>query len=137
MAAPLGACWEPRRACWEPRWQGGSLGRDQRPLQIKIRVTARRGMIQSQEDLIAILQETVTTRRVPDGVTIHWIDWQKGMGGKANSGRIEGDLADQLESFWFAIAHEDSEVALKKVAAARRKGKPPRRGKRIYPKGRR
>ncbi len=104
------------------------MGKDPRPLQIKIRVTARKGMIRSQEDLIVILQETVTTRRVPDGVTLHWIDWQKGTGGKANSGRLERDLADQLESFWFAIAHEDSEVALTKVASARRASKP--RGKR-------
>lgn len=114
------------------------MRKDPRPLQIKIRVTARKGLIKSQEDLIAILQETVTTRRVPEGVTLHWIDWQKGTGGKANSGRIEGDLADQLEAFWFAIAHEDSTVALKKVAATRRKGRPKRRvGKRVRPKDRR
>lgn len=102
------------------------MRKDPRPLQIKIRVTARKGLIKSQEDLIAILQETVTTRRVPDGVTLHWIDWQKGTGGKANSGRLDHDLADQLESFWFAIAHEDSEVALTKVASARRASKPSR-----------
>lgn len=115
------------------------MGKDPRPLQIKIRVTARKGMIQSQEDLIAILQETVTTRIVPDGVTIHWVDWQKGEGGSANSGRIESaKLADELQAFWFAIAHEDSEVALQKVASTRRKGKPKVwRGKRIRPKNRR
>jgi hypothetical protein len=99
------------------------MRKDPRPLQIKIRVTARKGMIQSQEDLIAILQETVSTRVVPDGVVIHWIDWQKGMGGKANSGRIDSDLAQQLEAFWFAIAHEDSEVALKKVEIESREGR--------------
>lgn len=113
------------------------MRKDPRPLQIKIRVTAQKGLINSQEDLIAILQETVVTRVVPDGVTLHWIDWQKGTGGKANSGRLETDLADQLESFWFAIAHEDSQVALKKVAAARRTSKPRGRRKPKGPKGRR
>jgi len=113
------------------------MRKDPRPLQIKIRVTARKGLIRSQEDLIAILQQTVATRVVPDGVVIDWIDWQKGTGGKANSGRIERDLADQLEAFWFAIAHEDSEVALKKVAATRRASKPSRGRKPKSPKGRR
>lgn len=110
------------------------MPKDPRPLQIKIRVTARKGMIQSQEDLIAILQETVSTRTVPDGVTIHWIDWQKGTGGKANSGRIDHDLAGQLEAFWFAIAHEDSEVALKKVEVESRKSRKRVGGKSSSPK---
>lgn len=110
------------------------MAKDSRPLQLKIRVTARKGLIQSQEDLLAILQDTVTFRQVPEGVTIHWIDWQKGTGGKANSGRIDSDLADQLEAFWFVIAHEDSTVALKKVAASRRARGSKRGRKRPRPK---
>lgn len=109
------------------------MGRDPRPLQIKIRVTARKGLIQSQEDLIAIVRDTIADRVVPDGVTIHWVDWQKGTGGKANAGRITGDIAEALELFWDAITSEDSQVALQKVASPRRASRPTRRGKRLYP----
>lgn len=89
--------------------------KDPRPLQVKIRVTARKGMIKNEEDLIAIVQGIIESRVVPAGVTVHWIDWKKGTGGRANEGRIEANIADALEDFWFAIIHEDAELALKKV----------------------
>lgn len=109
--------------------------KDPRPLHIKIRLAARKGMIKSQEDLIGIMQDIIESRVVPEGVVIHWIDWKKGKGGTANEGRITRDIANAIEDFWWSIVHEDSQVEIKKLASARRKSGPKARGKPAGPEG--
>lgn len=79
------------------------MPRDTRPLQLKIRVVARKGLIESEADLMNVIEQVALTRFVPLGVRILWLDWKKGEGGEANEGRITEDLATELRAFWNAI----------------------------------
>lgn len=110
----------------ERREGGRKRGRrrlDTRPLQLKIRITARRGLIRSREDLIDLIDHVRETHDVPKGVTIHWIDWRKGTGGQADGGRITNEIAEALEKFWLAIAHEDTKILAARLASKGREGK--------------
>lgn len=110
---------------------------DRRPLQLKIRVLAKPGMITSQEDLLEIIQNAVIMQYIPPGVKIVWMDWKKGEGGEANEGRITEDLANELRAFWHAINHKGTTTDFKAVPPTPRKsrktkgraGKRPRRPK--------
>lgn len=85
---------------------------DPRPLQLKIRVTARKGLIKSRGDLLGVIEHVIQTGLVPDGVVIHWMDWKKGEGGEAHEGRIDRNLAKELQAFWGALAAADSTLHL-------------------------
>lgn len=120
------------------------MPRDTRPLQLKIRVVARKGIIESEADLLNVIEQAALTRFVPEGVRILWIDWKKGEGGEASEGHITEDLASELRAFWNAINGKKTTLDVKEIPATprprrRRKssrgrgpGKPARR-----PKGRR
>jgi hypothetical protein len=103
------------------RITGGRKKIDQRPLQVKIRVTARKGLIKTKQDLLDLIESTISTGNVPEGVTIHWIDWKKGTGSKANEGHITDEIAKELEAFWLAVSHEDTKTTLQRGGSARRK----------------
>ena len=91
-------------------------GMDPRRLQLKIRVTARKGIIKAKEDLIDAIESTIATGVVPEGITIHWIDWRKGEGGEAGEGHITANIAKELEAFWLAVSHDDTETLLRHKA---------------------
>jgi hypothetical protein len=89
-------------------------------------------MIQTREDLLDLIETIIDEGYVPEGVTIHWIDWKKGTGGKANEGRIAANVAQELQAFWLAVSHQDAKIFLKRLEAKgrarrQRKGRVPQR----------
>ncbi len=80
----------------------GRFKRDKRPLHLKIRVILTRRM--SEQMAYSKLLQAVETGVVPDGIEIAWVDWEKGEHGRANSGRIDDDVAKALQDFAGAIA---------------------------------
>lgn len=94
--------------------------RDTRPLQLKIRVLARPGIIESEADLLNVIEQAALTRFVPEGVRILWIDWKKGEGGEANEGHITEDLASELRAFWNAINGQKTTLDVKEIPPAPR-----------------
>lgn len=96
---------------------------DPRPLQLKIRISARKGLIQTREDLLDLIESAIATHEVPEGVVIRWIDWKKGTGGKVRSGHIEEEVVKALEEFWLAVSHQDAKVRAARLEAKGREGK--------------
>lgn len=77
---------------------------DQRVLQLKIRIVAPEGTLRDATDIMRLLGRARRGDALPDGVSILWIDWQKGTGRTMNSGQVPGrDARDGLESFWKAM----------------------------------
>lgn len=90
-----------------PRRHPGRGGRrvDQRVLQLKIRIVAPEGTLQEPEDAMRMLSKARRGVPLPEGVSILWIDWQKGTGRTMNSGQVPGrEARDGLESFWKAMS---------------------------------
>lgn len=86
----------------------GNPGRhiDRRPLHLKIRVQLTKAM--TADEARALLHRAVTTGRVPPGIRIHWIDWEKGMEGRVARGRVRDDIHSALRDFYGAITQGDT-----------------------------
>ena len=67
-------------------------------------------MIKTREDLIDLIETIIEREFVPEGVTVHWVDWRKGTGGKANAGHITAEVVQALKDFWLAITHQDAKI---------------------------
>ncbi len=85
---------------------------DPRPLMLKIRVVPTRPMRKSE--LFKLVETAFRRRLIPEGIEVHWVDWQKGKEGRAQ-GRISGDVADALASFHAAMKHAATEFRVEKV----------------------
>lgn len=101
-----------------PRRHPGRGGRrvDQRVLQLKIRIIALEGTLQDPEDAMRLLSKARRGVPLPDGVSIRWLDWQKGEGRNMNSGQVPGrEARDGLESFWKAMTSGHANIDMEGV----------------------
>lgn len=78
---------------------------DQRVLQLKLRIEAPEGVIQSPVEAMHVIRDVVRGYGLPPEVTIRWIDWQKGTEGElVTEGRVpQAGVRQALTDFWGAL----------------------------------
>ena len=72
-----------------------------RRLHLKIRVELTSSM--TEGDARQLLGRAVQTGIVPPGIAVHWVDWRRGVGGQAVSGRVDQVSHDELRNFYGII----------------------------------
>lgn len=87
----------------------GHRRRDTRPLHLKIRVRLRRPM--TEAEMLALVERAVSSGVVPPGIEIRWIDWAKGTGRSANSGRLPDPVYKELRDWYGLISKTALRVA--------------------------
>lgn len=74
-------------------------------LMMKFRLTITRRM--SKGDAIRKLKRAIRSGMVPEGIEIHWIDWESGSEGHVSEGTIPGERLDEMRVFYNALAVAD------------------------------
>lgn len=88
--------------------------RDRRPLYVKIRVRARAALPIAEHERAVRL--TIQAGAVPQGYTVDYADWEKGVGRRMNAGTIARDVAVELNNFYGALRHKHTEIRADMVA---------------------
>ena len=57
----------------------------------------------TEGDARALLDRAVKTGITPPGIELHWIDWERGTGSKAVSGRVDQVSHDELRNMYGVI----------------------------------
>lgn len=76
-----------------------------RNLMMKFRLSITRRM--SKGEAIKKLKRAIRSGMVPEGIEIHWIDWESGKEGHVSEGSIDGARLNEMRILYNALAVAD------------------------------